>query len=129
MRYAQSLTPDFPEYLTMLIKLFNQAISSPKTTRILLQMHKDNTGALLFQQVMEYEMEQKKQGKDGDKKTTVPYKTLQLLACGLYEGDEDKIKHHIKYRHKIAKVQLENMQLKLSQICAVIKDKNPSLVK
>lgn len=59
----------------------------------------------------------------------MPYKTLQLLACRFNEGDEEKIKHHIKYRHKIAKVQLESMQLKLTQICAVIKDKNPSLVK
>ena len=65
MQFAQSLTPDFPEYLTMLIKLFNQAIPSPEmkrkkkkpTTRVQLQMNKDNTGDLFFQQVMEYELE------------------------------------------------------------------------
>ena len=60
---------------------------------------------------------------------TVPYKTLQLLSCRFNEGDEDKVKHHIKYRHKVSKVHLESMQLKLAQICSVIKDKNPSLVK
>ena len=34
----------------------------------------------------------------------IPYKTLQMLACRFNEGEEEKIKHHIKYRHKIAKV-------------------------
>ena len=52
-----------------------------------------------------------------------------MLACRFNEGEEEKIKHHIKYRHKIAKVELDSMQQKLAQICAVIKDKNPSLVK
>ena len=41
----------------MLIKLFNQTIQSPKTMKIQLQMNKDNTGDLFFQQVMEYEVE------------------------------------------------------------------------
>ena len=31
MKYHQKLTPDYIEYLTMLIKLFNQTIQSPKT--------------------------------------------------------------------------------------------------
>ena len=65
MQFAQSLTPDFPEYLTMLIKLFNQGISSPKTTKLQLQMNKDNTGDLFFQQVMEYEVDPKR-AKDED---------------------------------------------------------------
>ena len=57
MKYHQKLTPDYIEYLTMLIKLFNQTIQSPKTMKIQLQMNKDNTGDLFFQQVMEYEVE------------------------------------------------------------------------
>ena len=59
----------------------------------------------------------------------IPYKSLQMLACRFNEGDEERIKHHIKYRHKIAKIQFESMQEKLSHIVNVIKDKNPSLVK
>ena len=48
----------------MLIKLFNQAIQSPKTTKIQLQMNKDNTGDLFFQQVMEYEVDTKGKKED-----------------------------------------------------------------
>ena len=44
----------------------------------------------------------------------VPYKTLQMLACRFNEGEEEKIKHQIKYRHKIAKVELDSMQSKLA---------------
>ena len=47
----------------MLIKLFNQAIQTPKTTRLQLQMNKDNSADLFFQQVMEYEVEPKNKEK------------------------------------------------------------------
>ena len=69
MQFAQSLTPDYPEYPTMLIKLFNQAIktkANPKPIKIQLQMNKDNTGDLFFQQVMEYELDKKKHRNDAD---------------------------------------------------------------
>lgn len=39
------------------------------------------------------------------------------------------MKQHIKYRFRIAKVEFEEMQQRLFQVCKVIQDKNPSLVK
>jgi hypothetical protein len=38
------------------------------------------------------------------------------------------IKHQIKFRNKVAKLELETMQLRLKQVCTVIEDLNPSLV-
>ena len=34
MKLKQQLIHEFPEYLTMLIKLFNQTITTPKTMKI-----------------------------------------------------------------------------------------------
>ena len=78
MRFAQALAPGYPEYLTMLIKLFNQAIQAPKTTRIQLQMNKDNTGDLFFQQVMEYEVESKRKKDRGPEEEISKLKTLSI---------------------------------------------------
>ena len=64
MKQNQRLIQDYPEFLTMLIKLFNQAVVTPKTTKIQFQMNKDNSGDLFFQQVMEYEAKPKKKGSD-----------------------------------------------------------------
>ena len=55
---------------------------------------------------MEYEKDPKGKEKDDPdrEKVMIPYKALQMLACRFNEGEEETIKHHIKYRHKIAKV-------------------------
>ena len=64
MKQNQRLIQEYPEFLTMLIKLFNQAVVTPKTTKIQFQMNKDNSGDLFFQQVMEYESKPKRKGND-----------------------------------------------------------------
>ena len=91
----------------MLIKLFNATIQTPLTMKLQLQMNKDNSSDLFFQQILEYEKESKDKEKKNDpdrEKEMIPYKSLQMLACRFNEGEEEMIKHHIKYRHKIAKV-------------------------
>jgi hypothetical protein len=35
------------------------------------------------------------------------FKTLRLLSCHFEIGDEDRVKHHIKYRNKVAKAELD----------------------
>jgi len=42
--------------------------------------------------------------------------------------DSTRIEAHIKYRHRIARIKLEQMQAKLAKVCKNIKDKNPSLI-
>ena len=66
MKACQNLNQDYPEFLTMLIKLFNAAIQTPKTTKLQLQMNKDNSADLFFQQVMEYEKEPKDEKERND---------------------------------------------------------------
>ena len=46
---GQGLKPDFPEYLTMLVKLFTYAIDKPESFKCALNIHADNSASLLFQ--------------------------------------------------------------------------------
>ena len=55
-----------------------------------MQMNKDNTGDLFFNQILEY-------------------KTLCLLASRFDVENEDRVKLHIKYRHKVTKMEMEQM--------------------
>lgn len=81
IRETQQLTPPFADYPTMLIKLFNQVISDPEHIKCQLQLYKDNTGDLYFNQILDY-------------------KVLLLLQCRLEQGSEDKVQRLIKFRHK-----------------------------
>ena len=157
MRDSQKLKPEFSEYLTILIKLFNQVIEQenietllqkqikvstkrfkllqegkrPKEDRLkgrymcTLEMNKDNTADLYFQQVLEYV--DINETRDSEKNFPA-FKTLCLLQCHFDRADESKVKSVIKYRNKVAKSELESMQLRLKQVCGVIEDLNPSLV-
>jgi hypothetical protein len=56
------------------------------------------------------------------------FKMLHLLQCDFETADETTIKHQVKFRNKVAKVELEQMQARLKQVCGTIEDLNPSLV-
>ena len=108
------MKPDFTDYLTMLIKLFNCVISQPdqqpSAYKCVFNIKKDNTGELYFNQVLDF-------------------KNLCLLVAKFEVEQEDRVKLHIKYRHKVAKLEYHNMVNKLAQVCKVIEEKNPSLIK
>ena len=86
MKDQQGLKPQYADYLTMLIKLFNQAIES-QDTKCQMQTNKDNTGDLFFNQML-------------------PYKQLQLLGCRFNLAPDQKVQEHIKYRHMVARLKL-----------------------
>ena len=48
------------------------------------------------------------------------YKNLELLNCEFLPSDEEIIKMHIKYRHRIANLELAQMMEKLENICLSI---------
>ena len=56
------MIPEFHEYMTMLIKLFNSALNNPDTYRAQIQLNIDNSSDLFFNQIL-------------------PYKQLQMLGC------------------------------------------------
>jgi hypothetical protein len=52
-----------------------------------------------------------------------------MLQCDFSLETDDKIKMHIKYRNKLAKIEFDEMNARLQNVCAIIQEKNPSLVK
>ena len=71
----------------MLIKLFNQVISSPNTFKCQIQLNKDDSADLFMNQIL-------------------PYKQLQLLGCHFELATEAKVHRHIKFRHHVANTRL-----------------------
>ena len=88
MREQQGLHPLFADYLTMLIKLFNQAITNPSEYRCAIQLNIDNSASLFFLQVL-------------------PYKELKLLGCTFTLANEERIHLHNKFKHRIATIRLQ----------------------
>jgi hypothetical protein len=85
----------------MMIKLFTYAIDKPETFNCALHINADNSANLLFQQCLEY-------------------KSLVMLQCDFSLETDDKIKMHIKYRNKLAKIEFEEMNARLQNVCAII---------
>ena len=99
-----------------------------------LEMKRDEKAELMFSQTLEYVQGEKDLNKSGqstremheqstmsDFKPKTLFKTLTLLKCAFKVGDEERVKHHIKFRNKVAKAELEQMQQRLNQVCKVIK--------
>lgn len=57
------------------------------------------------------------------------YKEIKLLGAMFFPSDEDEVKQHIKFRHKMANIEFDTIQAKLELMCKSIKEKNPSLIK
>lgn len=94
----------------MLIRLMNCAASEPKSYKTRLQILKDNTALLQFTQVFDY-------------------KQMSIFTCALEVEDEERIKQHIKFRHRFARVLYDEMEARLAQVCKLIEERNPSLIK
>ena len=87
MRKTQDLNPQFIDYATMLIKLFNEAIEHEKKFRVIVTLNKDNSADLVFIQIL-------------------PCKELRLLECHFTLGLESMNHAHNKYRYNVAKIKL-----------------------
>ena len=69
----------------MLIKLFNKSLEQQDTYKCAMQLNKDNSGFLFFNQILSY-------------------KQIQLLGCHFSLGNEERVQQHIKYRHAFARI-------------------------
>ena len=112
------MKPDFQGYITTLLKLFDNCQRLPSEYECRLVINPDNSARLLFSQRMLFGAVQ------GE-----CLKTIDLLTCACEVEDEEKVKQHIKYRHRLAQIEFEEIQHKLSQVCEMIQDKNESLVR
>ena len=100
---------EFDSFLTMLIKLLNQAIEDPEQFKLVMIMNSDASANLKFIKIL-------------------PFKQLEQLSLKFKLGEMDAIQKHVVFRYKLIRYELNENQAKLQDVCNILKLKNPSLI-
>jgi hypothetical protein len=85
---------DFENFLTMLIKFFNQTIEEPDQYKLVMIMNSDSTANLKFIKIL-------------------PFKQLEQLSLKFKLGEMDAIQKHVVFRYKLIRHELTENQAKL----------------
>mmetsp|Transcript_15396 Transcript_15396/g.25131 ORF Transcript_15396/g.25131 Transcript_15396/m.25131 type:complete len:261 (-) Transcript_15396:77-859(-) len=109
MQEQQKLMVDFDDYSKVLMRMLNSCIKEPHTHLAIFVMQEDGLSRLDFIKNMEY-------------------KFVELLTCSFVKCDEELVRQHIAYRYNAMKSRLAMMQARLSDVNALVKVKNPSLL-
>jgi hypothetical protein len=78
---------EFDGFLTMLIKLFNQAIEDPEQFKLVMIMNSDSSANLKFIK-------------------SLPFKQLEQLCLRFKLGEMDAIQKHVVFRYKLIRHEL-----------------------
>eukprot|EP00928_Gymnodinium_smaydae_P014715 TRINITY_DN15416_c0_g2_i1.p2 TRINITY_DN15416_c0_g2~~TRINITY_DN15416_c0_g2_i1.p2 ORF type:complete len:254 (-),score=56.62 TRINITY_DN15416_c0_g2_i1:37-798(-) len=109
MQEHQKLMIDFPDYISVVIKMLNNCIKEPHSYLAVFVMQRDGQARLDFIQNMEY-------------------KFVELLSCDFVASPEEVVRQQITFRYNSAKSRLALMQARLQDINNLVKVKNPSLL-
>merc|ERR1719436_2231740 len=109
MQERQKLMIDFPEYVSVVVKMLNNCIREPHSYLAVFVMQRDGRARLDFIQNMEY-------------------KFVELLSCDFVASSEEQVRQQIAFRYNGVKSKLALMQARLQDINALVKVKNPSLL-
>mmetsp|Transcript_55458 Transcript_55458/g.159473 ORF Transcript_55458/g.159473 Transcript_55458/m.159473 type:complete len:247 (-) Transcript_55458:74-814(-) len=109
MQEQQKLMIDFPDYVSVVIKMLNSCIKEPHSYLAVFVMQRDGNARLDFIQNMEY-------------------KFVELLACNFQASPEEVVRQQITFRYNSVKSRLALMQGRLQDVQALVKVKNPSLL-
>jgi len=109
MQEHQKLMIDFPDYITVVVKMLNNCIKEPHSYLAVFVMQRDGHARLDFIQNMEY-------------------KFVELLSCDFIASPEEVVRQQITFRYNSTKSRLALMQARLQDINALVKVKNPSLL-
>ncbi|CAE7777562.1 unnamed protein product [Symbiodinium sp. CCMP2456] len=109
MQEQQKLMIDFPDYVAVVIKMLNNCIKEPHSFLAVFVMQRDGHARLDFIQNMEY-------------------KFVELLSCDFRASPEEVVRQQITFRYNSVKGRLSLMQARLSDMSALVKVKNPSLL-
>eukprot|EP00930_Biecheleria_cincta_P052811 TRINITY_DN38103_c0_g1_i1.p1 TRINITY_DN38103_c0_g1~~TRINITY_DN38103_c0_g1_i1.p1 ORF type:complete len:254 (+),score=54.42 TRINITY_DN38103_c0_g1_i1:32-793(+) len=109
MQEQQKLMIDFPDYVSVVIKMLNNCIKEPHSFLAVFVMQRDGHARLDFIQNMEY-------------------KFVELLSCSFLASPEEVVRQQITFRYNSVKSRLAVMQTRLQDMSALVKVKNPSLL-
>ncbi|KRX05983.1 hypothetical protein PPERSA_01061 [Pseudocohnilembus persalinus] len=105
----QKIKIEFNQFLNMVIKLFNHCHKEPHNFFSVFFMQRDGQARLDFIENMEY-------------------KFLEMLTIDFIASPEDIIRQNVTYRYNILKAKMMFVTNRLTDISALIKLKNPSLL-
>lgn len=109
MQETQRLMIDFPDYVSVVIKMLNNCIKEPHCYLAVFVMQRDGHARLDFIQNMEY-------------------KFVELLSCDFVASPEEQVRQQITFRYNSVKSRLALMQARVQDINNLVKVKNPSLL-
>merc|ERR1719335_1595324 len=109
MQERQKLMIDFPDYVSVVVKMLNSCIKEPHSYLAVFFMRQDGGARLEFIQNMEY-------------------KFVELLSCDFVASPEEVARQQITFRYNSVKSRLALMQARLQDINQLVKVKNPSLL-
>ena len=107
---GQKLMVDFTDYSNVLIRMLNSCIKEPHSHLAVFIMQRDGQARLEFIQNMQY-------------------KFVELLSCNFHRSPDELVRQQITYRYNSLKSRLALMQARLQDVNALVKIKNPSLLK
>eukprot|EP01053_Blabericola_migrator_P004400 Blabericola_migrator_1__4399@NODE_2361_length_2879_cov_14_873044_g1479_i0_p3_GENE_NODE_2361_length_2879_cov_14_873044_g1479_i0NODE_2361_length_2879_cov_14_873044_g1479_i0_p3_ORF_typecomplete_len155_score16_87SAS6_N/PF16531_5/1_2e15_NODE_2361_length_2879_cov_14_873044_g1479_i0482946 len=106
----QRLLVELTDYPAVITKVANCAIREPHCFVAVVILKSDGTAALTFVQ-------------------NVEYKFVELLSIPFVQSPEDLIRNSISYRYHVVKSKLAMVHARLQDVGALLKSKNPSLLK
>jgi hypothetical protein len=109
MQERQKLMIDFPDYVSVIVKMLNNCIKEPHSYLAVFVMQRDGHARLDFIQNMDY-------------------KFVELLSCDFIASTEEAVRQQITFRYNSVKSRFALMQARLDDINAVVKVKNPALL-
>jgi hypothetical protein len=109
MQEHQKLMIDFPDYISVVIKMLNNCIKAPHSYLAVYVMQKDGHARLDFIQNMEY-------------------KFVELMSCDFVASPEEVVRQLITFRSSSVRSKLALMQARLQDITQFLKVKSPSLL-
>lgn len=109
LQEEQKLMVEFEEFARVLVHMLNDCIDQPDTHMAVFVLHEEGPGRLDFIQNMEYRF-------------------VELLTCSFAPSDEELVRQHITYRYDAVKARLGETRSRLTEMHALVKAKNPSLL-
>lgn len=109
MQERQKLMIDFPDYISVVIKMLTRCIKEPNSFLAVFIMQRDGHARLDVIQNMEY-------------------KFVELLSCEFVASTEDHVRQQITFRYNSVKSRLALMQARLQDINSLVRVKSPALL-
>merc|ERR1711881_826799 len=109
MQEHQKLMIDFPDYVSVVIKMLNNCIKEPHSYLAVFVMQRDGAARLDFIQNMQY-------------------KFVELMSLNFLAASDELARQQLTFRYNAMKSRLALMQARLQDINALVKVKNPSLL-